>query len=311
MISLKRELPPLNALVTFEAAARLHGFTRAAEELHVTQAAVSRQIQRLERRLGTRLFHRGRRRLELTGPGRRLHESVTGGLDQIARGVRRVRMAASEPPVTLSATIAFATYWLMPRVHAFGERHPAIDVRILAGDRELDPASDDVDIAVCYGHADTPHGQRRALLGAERVVPVCSPDYRAAHPELAGDEPAALVEQALLHLDPEHWNRLHGVVIDWPVWFAHNGVTLERGLHGIRLNNYPMLIEAVLAGDGVALGWRPVIDDLLADGRLVAVSGREMDTPRGYWAALATDRPLSREARLVHDWIVPGGAPEY
>jgi len=310
MTSLKRELPPLNALVTFEAAARLRSFTRAAGELNVTQAAVSRQIQRLERQLGTRLFHRGRHRLTLTGAGRRLQESVSDGLARIASGVRRVRMATAEPPVTLSATIAFATYWLMPRIHTFSEHHPDVDVRLLAGDRELDPTSDDVDIAVCYGHADTPPGQRRALLGTERVVPVCSPAYREAHPELAGGDPETIGGQSLLHLDPEHWNRLHGVVIDWPVWFDHHGVPLGEGLHGIRLNNYAMLIEAVLAGDGVALGWRPVIDDLLADGRLVAVTDREMDTPRAYWAATAAEPPLSDTARLVYDWIVPAEAQQ-
>ena len=309
MVSLKRELPPLNALVTFEAAARLGGFTRAAAELHVSQAAVSRQIGRLEHQLGTRLFHRGHRRLELTGAGRQLQEAVTAGLAELARGVRRVRMSADEPPVTLAATIAFSTYWLMPRIHAFRERHPAIDVRLLAGDNEPDPAGDDVDIAICYADDNVPAGQQRTLLGAERIVPVCSPGYRSAHPELDDAGPGALRGQTLLHLDPEHWNRLHGVVIDWPVWFEHYGVGLDEGLHGIRMNNYPMLLEAVLSGQGIGLGWRPVIDDLLADGRLVPALATELHTPRGYYAAVAADRPLTDAARRVHEWLVARTAP--
>jgi DNA-binding transcriptional LysR family regulator len=310
MTSLKRELPPLNALVTFEAAARLASFTRAAAELNVSQAAVSRQIARLEQQLGTRLFHRGHRRLELTGAGRRLQESVSAGLGEIGRGVRRVRMSTDEPPVTLSATIAFATYWLMPRVHAFRERHPELDVRILAGDQELDPTADDVDIAICYGDDTVPAGQQRTLLGAERVVPVCSPDYRDRHPELTGASPADLPRQSLLHLDPEHWNRLHGVVIDWPVWLEHYGVSLPGGLHGIRLNNSPMLIDAVLAGQGIGLGWRPVVDDLLAAGRIVPAVDATLETPRGYYAAVAAERPLPARARRVHEWLVTsaGGA---
>lgn len=307
--SLKRALPPLNALVTFEAAARLVSFTRAAEELHVTQAAVSRQIARLEQHLGTRLFHRGQRRLELTGAGRQLQESVTAGLGELTRGVRRVRMSTGEPPVTLAATIAFSTYWLMPRIHAFRERHPEVDVRVLAGDRELDPSADDVDISVCYGDDSVPPGQVRTMLGREAIVPVCAPGYRDAHPELAGAGAEALREQALLHLDPEHWNRLHGVVIDWLVWLEHYGVALPEGLHGIRLNNYPMLIDAVLAGRGIGLGWRPIIDDMLADGRLVPAVEEEMHTPRAYWAAVASDRPLPAGARLVHDWLVGGSGP--
>jgi len=304
MTSLKRELPPLNALVTFEAAARLTSFTRAAQELHVSQAAVSRQIARLEQQLGTRLFHRGQRRLELTGPGRRLQESVTAGLGEIASGIRRVRMSGEEPPVTLASTIAFANYWLMPRIHAFREHHPEIDVRVLAGDRELDPSADDVDIAVCYGGDPTPPGQHRTLLGAEVIVPVCSPGYRAAHPELATAGPADLVGQHLLHLDPEHWNRLHGVVIDWPVWFDQYGVSLQAGLHGIRMNNYPMLLDAVMAGQGIGLGWRPVIDELLANGQIVPAIDTQLRTARGYYAAVPTDRPLSAQACEVHHWLL-------
>ncbi|MFW5970349.1 MAG: LysR substrate-binding domain-containing protein [Halofilum sp. (in: g-proteobacteria)] len=303
MTSLKRELPPLNALVTFEAAARLSSFTRASHELHVSQAAVSRQIARLEQQLGTRLFHRGHRRLELTGAGRRLQESVTSGLGEIASGVRRIRMSGDEPPVTLAATIAFANYWLMPRIHAFRAQHPEIDVRILAGDRELDPAADDVDIVVCYGEEQTPAGQRRTLLGAETVMPVCSPAYRAEHPELARAGPADLARQDLLHLDPEHWNRLLGVVIDWPAWFDYYDVTLEAGLRGLRMNNYPMLLEAVVAGRGIALGWRPVIDGLLAAGEIVPAIDALMHTPRGYYAAIATDRPLPPPARKVYRWL--------
>lgn len=310
MTSLKRELPPLNALVTFEAAARLASFTRTAQELHVSQAAVSRQIARLEQQLGTRLFHRGQRRLELTGAGRRLQESVTTGLGEIASGVRRVRMSGEEPPVTLAATIAFANYWLMPRIHAFREHHPGIDVRILAGDRELDPGADDVDIVVCYGEDQTPAGQHRTLLGAEIIVPVCSPGYRDAHPELATAGPAGLARQHLLHLDPEHWNRLHGVVIDWPVWFDHYGVKLNAGLHGIRMNNYPMLLDAVLAGRGIGLGWRPVIDDLLADGHIVPAIDARMRTTRGYYAAIAAGHSLSQQAREVHRWLVEQSATE-
>lgn len=304
MTSLKRELPPLNALVTFEAAARLSSFTRAAQELHVSQAAVSRQIARLEQQLGTRLFRRGQRRLELTGAGRRLQESVTAGLGEIASGVRRVRMSGDEPPVTLASTIAFANYWLMPRIHAFREHHPGIDVRILAGDRELDPGADDVDIVVCYGEEQTTTGQLRTLLGAEVIIPVCSPGYRDAHPELATAGPAALAAQDLLHLDPEHWKRLHGVVIDWPVWFDQYNVRLDAGLHGIRMNNYPMLLDAVITGRGIGLGWRPVIDDLLADGQIVPAIDTQLRTPRGYYATVSTDRPLAPQAREVHRWLV-------
>lgn len=304
MTSLKRELPPLNALVTFEAAARLNSFTRAADELHVTQAAVSRQIQRLERQLGTRLFHRSHRSLALTGAGRRLQEAVTSGLDHITRGVRRVRMTTTEPPVTLAATIAFANYWLMPRLHALRRQHPDTDVRVLADDRPLDPDADDVDIVIAFGSESDRPGHHQHLIGGERVVPVCAPSYLAARPHLRAARPGDLLAEELLHLDPEHWRRLRGTVIDWPVWFDHFGVSPRAGLHGLRLNNYTMLLDAALAGQGIALGWRPVIDDLLTSGRLAALIDEELPTACGYSTAVARDRPMTPAVRRVHDWLL-------
>lgn len=309
MTSLKRELPSLNTLATFEAAARLASFTRAGHELHITQAAVSRQILRLERHLGTRLFHRGHGGLSLTGAGERLFEAVGDGLGEIARGVRRVRMADADAPVTLSATIAFSNFWLMPRLRDFRQHHPDIDVRILADDRDLDPTADDVDIAITFGEEQTIAGQQRRLLGWERIVPVCAPGYRERRPKLAHALPADLATEELLHLDPEHWTRLRGHVIDWPVWLEHFGVRVEAPLSGLRFNNYPMLLDATLAGQGIALGWRPVVDDLLASGRLVRVGQSELPTRRGYWATIATERPLPLLAQRVHEWLVSQTEP--
>jgi len=304
MTTLKRELPPLNALVTFEAAARLQGFTRAAAELGVTQAAVSRQIQRLEQQLGTILFRRGHRQLELTASGRRLREAVDSGLNEIALGVRRVRLSAAEPPVSIAATISFSTYWLMPRLHAFRQANPDTDIRILAEDRDLDPGSDDVDIVVRFGEETQVPGREPYSMGRERIVPVCTPAYMEAHPELREASPEDLVDAELLHLDPEHWNHLlHGAVIDWPVWFQHHGVKLDRGLRGIRLNNYVMLMDAVFAGRGIALGWRPVIDDLIESGELVRIVDAELVTPRSYWAIIGARQENAEATRRVFEWL--------
>ena len=309
MSSPNRDLPPLNALVTFEAAARTGSFTRAAAERHVTQAAVSRQIQRLEAALGVRLFRRGHRRLELTAPGRRLQDAVSTGLAEIAGGVRAMRHAASEAPVSVAATIAFAGYWLMPRIHAFRQRHPEVDVRLIAVDRDLEPG-DDLDIAVRYGSAGSGPGERRTLLGEAAVVPVASPGYLRARPRLADGRPEDLLGESLLHLDEEHWNQLAGLVVDWPLWFERQGLALSGPLHGIRLNNYPMLLEAVLAAQGVGLGWRPVVDGLLAEGRLVALGNGELVTGRGYYAVTSTRRPLADRARLLHDWLAGAESAE-
>lgn len=303
MTTLKRELHSMNALTTFEAAARRLSFTRAAEELHVTQAAVSRQIQRLEQQLGVRLFHRLHRQLELTGAGRQLQQVVAAGLNDIARGIRRVRIATDAPLVTISATIGLATYWLMPRVHGFCATSPDIDIRILAGDHSVDPDGDEVDIAITYGADDRLVRPGATLLAREVVVPVCSPEYLSRRPDLAAAGPQALLGEALLHLDAEHWNRLEGSIVDWPLWFDHFNVRLTRGLKGIRTNNYPMLIEAAVAGRGIALGWRPIIDDLLDDGRLVTIGEARIEGRMGYFVLPPREREPSSAVRSVMDWL--------
>ncbi len=179
MVSLRRRLPPANSLVVFEAAARHLNFTRAAKELGVTQAAVSRQMQLLEEHLGTAMFQRTPRHLKLTPAGQRLYKAVTMGLEHIAGTAVELRRIGPEADLTVSSSVTFASYWLMHRVAKFRAAHPEIELKLVASAPVSDLASAGVDLAVRYGSGRWP-GVRTARLMDNEIFPVCAPGYRAA-----------------------------------------------------------------------------------------------------------------------------------
>ena len=274
---MKPRMPPLSLLQTFEVVARRRSFTLAADELCLTQSAVSRQIKALEDQLGLPLFRRLRRGIDLTPDGRRLFESVTRGLQEIAGCVAGLRSAAEPPQITVAASIAFSYFWLMPRLERFGARHPDIDLRVLATDQQVDLRDEGVEVAVLYGNGQC-EGARTHLLFGERVYPVCSPAYLRDHPELR--LPSDMLDQTLLHLDGG--GNIWGGV-DWRVWLMTQGVTGQPVRRGIRLNSYPMIIQAAEAGRGVALGWSYITDAMLADGRLLCPVDKSLETREGYY----------------------------
>lgn len=303
MHKLRRRLPPLTGLTTFEAAARHLSFTNAAAEMNVTQAAVSRQIRSLEEHLGAPLFRRQHRSLQLTAKGKQLHQAVTMGLEHIANVAWEISTTRSSGQITVAATIAFAAFWLMPRLARFHKAFPKIDVRVLASDRNPELDADDIDIAFTCG--DTHQvGQEAHFLFTEEVFPVCSPRYLASRPPIntAGD----LLGETLLHLDEEHWSRLGWSPINWPVWLESNGIETVPEQHGLWLNNYPMVVQAALDGQGIALGWRHLIEDLLLRGLLVRPVEGVLNSQRGYFLVVSTSTPLSEEAIAFRDWILGG-----
>lgn len=277
-------MPSLSLFHTFEAVARRKSFTLAADELCLTQSAVSRQIRALEDQLGLPLFRRLHRAIEPTAEGRRLFESVTRGLREIEDCVAGLRAATENPQITVAASVAFSYYWLMPRLERFSARHPEIDLRILATDQRVDLRQEGVDVAILYGSGQW-EGARSYLLFGERVYPVCSPAYLRSHPELRSA--SDMLDQTLLHLDGG--GNIWGGV-DWRVWLATQGATGQPVRRGVRLNSYPMIIQAAEAGRGVALGWSYITDPMLAEGRLVCPVDKVLETREGYYVgALETD----------------------
>ena len=291
-------MPPLSLFQTFEVVARRSSFTLAADELCLTQSAVSRQIRALEDQLGLPLFQRLHRAIALTSDGRQLLDSVTRGLEEIAGCVDRLRAATETPQITVAASVAFSFFWLMPRLERFSARHPDIDLRVLATDQMIDLRQEAVDVAILYGNGQW-QGVRAQLLFGERVYPVCSPAYLAAHPELR--TASELLDQTLLHLDGG--GNIWGGV-DWRVWLMTQGVTGQPVRRGVRLNSYPMILQAAEAGRGVALGWSYITDAMLADGRLVCPVDKSLETREGYYVS-ALERLVNAPATASFlQWIM-------
>lgn len=296
MRSLRTRLPPLSSLVAFEAAARRSSFTIAAGELGVTQAAISRQIRALEEHLGVMLFRRMHRTVRLTAEGQRLHSAVKMGLEHIADTATGIRRAAAGAHVTVSAAIAFATFWLMPRIAKFRAAFPEIELRLVASDHLIDPVEDGVDAAIRYGGGNWP-GLRATHLFDEEIFPVCSPAYLERRP--APISPGDLIKETLLRMNPpdQSW-------IDWDTWLKEFGVMAPAAQRGPEFNTYTILIQAAVGGQGVALGWRHMVEDLLAAGSLVRPIATSLSAQGAYYLVVREDIPLHREAAAFCDWLI-------
>ncbi len=293
----KYHLPTLDLFHTFEAVARHRSFTLAAGELCLTQSAVSRQIKTLEDALGLRLFRRLHRAIEVTAEGERLFESVTRGLEDISACLAALGAAARAPQITVCASVAFAWFWLMPRLQRFGALQPDVDLRVLASDQPVLPGSGEVDVAILFGSGQWEGLEARLLFG-ERVYPVCSPAYLGDHPELRRAED--LLDQTLLHL--EYGKPSFGGV-DWRTWLLRTGVNGQPVRRGLRFNSYPMVLQAAEAGHGVALGWSYVTDPLLAEGRLVCPVDRTVETRDGYYLCTSSNAAHAASISAFLDWI--------
>lgn len=282
---MRNDLPPLMALTAFEAAGRLQSFTRAARQLNVTQAAVSRQIRLLEEHIGKKLFIRAHRSVELTAEGRNYLHTVATALSHVSAATRELRSAKGDPVLTLVADQSIAHLWLMPRLVEFRRAWPGLRIDLVASDEAKLWLAPQVDVALIHGEGDWP-GHDSALLFGEEVFPVCSPDYRPDWPDIG-----ALRQEILLDLDDDHWNWMN-----WRQWLNAQGVGAAAAPRRLTINNYPLLIDAARRGLGVALGWRGLVDDDLAAGRLVAPLRASLKTRFGYRAAWPRDRPRSPAA---------------
>ena len=295
MVSLRHRLPPLSSLTSFEAAARHLNFTRAAKDLNVTQAAVSRQIQGLEAYLGVPLFHRRHRALQLTREGDRLHRAVTLGLEQIAGAVADIRRERHGPEVTVATSVTFANYWLMSRVAKFRATHPEVDLRMVASGPISDLAVAGIDLAVRYGRGHWPGLEAEHLLDNE-IFPVCAPDYFAGRPAPQG--PGELLKETLLHLVEYDRNW-----VTWKAWLRSFGVEGPPRTRGLEFDNYLILIQAALGGQGIALGGGRLAEDFVARGALVRPIAATMRDERAFYLVWPTEVELDQPAALFRDWI--------
>ena len=294
MEGFRRRLPSLTSLVVFEAAARRLSFTRAAAELNVTQAAVSRQIHALEQELGFALFRRLHRRIEPTERGQALAGALSQSLQLIDHAIAKARAQSEEDELVIGATIAFTQLWLLPRISDFRRLHPDTKIRLLTQDTPVDLERDMVDLAIRYGDGVWPDG-RSLLLCEDEVFPVCSPSYAAARqpPETAH----GFLDHTLLDYESPNpgW-------IGWKEWLGTFSVT-RPGRPLLRLSYYTDVIHAALAGHGIALGWHRLVEDLLQQGRLCRILPFHLRTRSAYFVVVPNRESLKANTQAFVAWL--------
>ena len=292
----RRELPSLRALAAFEAAGRHRSFSGAARELGMTQPAISQQVAWLEAELGKQLFDRQHRGVTPTADGLALLAATSNGFDAIGAAVQAVR----RPTVAVLQVVTdfgFAAWWLMPRLEALGIRLPDVEVRIFTSQHDVHPGHEVADVSVLFGRGPWPGcGVRR--ITHERVTPVCSRDFLARLG--TAPDPCSLGQLRLLHLEspsPPRW-------LSWQDWFAHHGVRRDARRDDLTFDSYQLVLQAALMGQGAALGWAPLVDDLIEDGHLVRMTPETLESDRGYHLVLPAGRTPNPAAAQFCAWLL-------
>lgn len=296
---MSRQLPSLNALRAFEAAGRHLSLTRAADELHVTPAAISHQVKSLEEYLNAPLFKRVSRGLLLTDTGQTLLPGLSEGFDQLAAVVAQARQADAQRTLTVSASQSFASKWLIPRLDRFYAKHPQYDLRLDASPRLVDFEREGIDLGVRYGTGGWGGGLEEIRVFKEEVFPVCSPALQKGEHPIA--KPEDLKWHTLLHMDAlfagEGW-------IDWENWLKAAEVAHADARRGPRFSLLSMAIEAAIQGQGVALGRSVLVADDLATGRLIKPLADSVPIDFAYF--LVYPKRLGQTPKIVafREWLL-------
>ncbi|MGE3968047.1 MAG: transcriptional regulator GcvA [Dongiaceae bacterium] len=293
-----RRLPPLNALKAFEAAARHESFTKAAQELHVTQGAVSHQVKALETELGFRLFGRESQRLLITEAGRFYLEVVRDAFDRIASGTERLLERQNAGALTVTTSPNFASKWLVHRLGRFAEAHPDIDLRVSASLHHVDFAREDIDLAIRHGDGRWP-GLHVTRLWVEELFPVCSPTLLQGRKTLR--RPADLEHLTLLHINDR---------TDWAKWLQAADVADADPGRGPIFNQASMAIDAAIDGQGVALARTALVAwDLLA-GRLARPFRLTLKVPYAYWIVCPKANAELPKIASFRAWVLAEAAED-
>lgn len=303
MDSLRHLLPSLGSLAVFEAAGRLSSFSAAGRELGISQAAVSYAIARLEEQIGAPLFLREHRRVRLSEAGQRFHADVSIGLTHIERSAQSLRSVATGTHVTLSCSTAFAAYWMVPRMEAFRTALPRIDLRIQTSDRDLDLLGEGIPLGIRGGYpSDWPHCDT-AVLAPEIIYPVCARSHVDRHGPAIGVQD--LLTHPLIHLEEPFRS-----ATTWQDWFAAQGIDRRTVPGGLQINDYVLVVQSVIEGQGVALGWDHLIHGLVDKGVLVRLTDKSVATGKDFHVIWPRDGTLSRPAIQVRDWLLSQRRPQ-
>jgi len=294
----RRNLPSLDLLRGFEAAARNLSFTRAAAELFVTQSAVSRQVKAIEDHLGVALFARRHRALLLTEAGHELYRATAQALRQLGDAANKIRDRGAGHTLTVTATIGFASLWLIPRLADFRNRRPDIDIRIAADNRMVDLEREGIEVAVRYCMPKAAPPGAIKLFG-EAVLPVCSPKSVTRAAPLA--QPEDLRRHVLLH-----YERPDGATpwLSWTVWLEVMRMQSLRPAGALRFSQYDQTIQAAIDGHGVALGTTPLVRDLIKQGRLIAPLAKKFESQRASYLVISSAAAEKAEVKEFTAWML-------
>ncbi len=290
-------LPALDRLAAFDAAARHLSFTKAAAERFLTQSAISRQIAALEEELGVALFRRRHRALDLTDDGRRLAAAVAAALAGVREALRSIRTAQRREVLALTTTPGLASLWLIPRLQDFVAAHPGVDVRVDTSYQARVLAAEGFDLAIRYGRL---HDRLGTPLFSETVQPVCAPAL-LARPGAAIRGPADLARHTLLQVAMPPGPAMP---LEWQSWLRAVGAADVEPAATLTFSTYDAAVAAALAGQGVVLGRRPLIDRLLRERALVAPFKRSTASARGYFVVVNAAARHKPAVKALTEWLL-------
>lgn len=301
MHRLRSLVPSANYLFCFEAAARRRSFTAAAQELNVSQPAVSKTIRLLEEATGLKLFRREHSRLELTADGQRLYKETQAAFDHLHMVISSLQKKHSNDVVRVSFSASFVQLWLLPRLKDFKAKYPDVSLRIEESSRDdQDLVEEDIDLSARLGTGKWP-GIHAWHFVNEEVLPVCSPDYLKDHAPI--HEPTDLLQHTLLNFEERHRSRL-----GWREWLERHSVPMARLKQDFVFTDALGSVEAAVLGQGIALGWKHLVHAHIKAGRLVVPLTNSYRSGQAIHIIMPAQRPPKRGAELFRDWLIEQSA---
>ena len=299
---LKKAIPSAQSLLVFEVAARHLNFTSAAQELGSTQSAVSQQMRGLERQLELQLFTRIYRGVALTHSGQQLYEAVASGFQQMADCLQKLQKTRCRRYINVASDFAFAAFWLLPRLPQFCDLHPDVEVRIVTSQAQLDPSNQDIDVSIVFAKSN-PSTLPSHLLCIGDVFPVCSPALLEQYGAIKSHKKLAALP--LLNLGDyagQGW-------LDWRGFFKQRRSQVKPSDPVLTFNNYTLLVQAAIAGQGVGLGWGDLVDDLVDTGMLTALRSFSLTSEWGYFLVEINAKDRLPAKQHFIDWLLTEHRP--
>ena len=283
------------SILAFHLAAQENSFTKAADALNVSQPAISHGVRQLEERLGIELFERNPQGVELTEMGEKLARRIQRGLSEIQLGLEEAMSGTLPEKVTLLVSTSVASHWLMPRVARFKHLYPEVQLHCITQDTDQGLHESRFDLCIPLGQAPV-QGFKRWQFADEVLTPVCSPEFAARHnlKELADIEGIPLI-----HLEERYISRYN-----WQHFFSACDVSLSGSKGDETYNDYSIVLQAAMEGQGLALGWRHIVDPLIQQGRLICPFDKQIATNQPFYILAPEHKPLSPNAKALLDWLL-------